>query len=407
MIVKDCTGIIFRNTEEEWMKFKINKMELLLWLVLLPYLKPYNVSLIPALNIFYNYWKFTVTCVVVFIFVCRRTRLSKSSKWVIGFSGIWSISMLINNGTLGDNLQIILSILGLALTFDIIRRDEKCVKYLLKVVSIIAKIYIVLNTITVITQNPILAKPEISYLKFFLGGDNYWAFILIPLCGIMFANDLYLINKCRISTWIFALIGWFDLLYQFSVSGMIAYGILLFTVLFMNYKIIRDFLKLKNVLIIICVILVSVVYVNISNILATFLAMLGKIGFNSREQIWAMAIKAMQSKFILGYGFLTETQVNSYILYGTDHAHNVLLDPLFFTGIVGTFFYFGWIYNAIKFDKKKHLKKYVIVLLMTLSIIFLNGIFDYYLGLIYIYLLIFTIELAKNVSLQKQNSNIN
>ena len=143
------------------MKFKINKMELLLWLVLLPYLKPYNVSLIPALNIFYNYWKFTVTCVVVFIFVCRRTRLSKSSKWVIGFSGIWSISMLINNGTLGDNLQIILSILGLALTFDIIRRDEKCVKYLLKVVSIIAKIYIVLNTITVITQNPILAKPEI------------------------------------------------------------------------------------------------------------------------------------------------------------------------------------------------------------------------------------------------------
>ena len=70
MIVKDCTGIIFRNTEEEWMKFKINKMELLLWLVLLPYLKPYNVSLIPALNIFYNYWKFTVTCVVVFIFVC-------------------------------------------------------------------------------------------------------------------------------------------------------------------------------------------------------------------------------------------------------------------------------------------------------------------------------------------------
>ena len=374
---------------------KVKKISIATYFVMLPYLKPYNVTLIPMLDMVYQIWKVIATFILLMAFILKRKKLSIFSQWAFAFCGVWTLSMLLNAGTLGENNQVVLSIIGMCLFFDYFRNDLKFKQTVLSCLSNIAKVYILLNTITVIIQKPLFSEPEVVYLRYFLGGDNFWAFILIPLCGIMFANDLFCKNKFSMSTCIFSLLGFFNLAYQKSYAGMISYGIYLFMVLLMNCSGIKKLFSIKNSIIISLISIVSISFFNIQELIKPILNNMDKIGFNSREFIWPKAIKAFQNRWMLGYGQLTEEQINSYILYGADHTHNILLEYPFSVGIIGSIIIIGWFNYIFKMNKTIYNKKYIRVLVLCFSAFVLCGIFDFYIGLIYFYVLLCVIDLCK------------
>lgn len=376
-------------------KDRISRMRLLIYLVLLPYLKPYNVTLIPFLDLCYKSWKLVITAALLVLFLRKGKRLSTFSLLAGAFCAVWSVSIFRNLGYLGEGFQAVLSIIGMCLLFDYYAEKKSFKENILYCVSNITKVYIVLNTVTVLFQKPLFAEPEITYICHFLGSDNYWAFILLPLCGIMFAYDFYKYNKCRRSTWAFALCGWANLLLQFSVAGLVAYSFFLFMVGMIYYPAIRKMFSIKNILLLVVFMIILIGILNPTEILGSLLSKIGKSGFSSREYIWPMAMQAIKENWLIGYGELSQRQIDSYILYGANHTHNIILEYLFDVGVIGFSIVSVWFGHTLKLNKNNKKLKYLQVLLICFTANLLCGIFDFYISLIYFYLLLCVIYVCK------------
>ena len=158
----------------------------------------------------------------------------------------------------------------------------------------------------------------------------------------------------------------------------------------------KKMVNVRNVFIIIVLLLILVIGFNFQTHFEKILNMFGKVGMNSREIIWPKAIYAIMQKPILGYGMLTDNQISSYILYGTTHTHNIVLEFLMDSGIIGSFFAFMWFKSAVTV-KKKLLKSDVIMSLLYCIVAYLLcATLDFYIALIYFWVLIFLFDSIKN-----------
>ena len=376
------------------MNLKLNKTRILLYFIIIPYLKPYNISLVPSIDNIFKLWKVVATAVVLLLFFLKKQRIHKQSIYGIAFIGIWSTSIYLNCETLGNQFQEILSIVGIILIAELVIGSKDSLNELFKVLYRISAIYITLQLITVIAKRPLFGTPKNNFDIYFLGGDNRSAFILLPLSGFMFANDFRFYSKIRLKTFLFAFMGWFGLLYTFAVTGMIAYGIYLILMIFINYPFIQKLITPKKIIIMTTVILIGVIFFNIQNNFTTIFTYFGKTGLSSREIIWNLAFNIYRKNWIIGIGALSQEQINLYLLNGADHAHNIILEILMDTGVVGSIVFGLWM-KKIFTGKRKNISKQSKSLINCFIAFLFCSILDFYIGLIYFYLLIIMIYISR------------
>lgn len=151
------------------------------------------------------------------------------------------------------------------------------------------------------------------------------------------------------------------------------------------------------------------------NIFYSFLtsSVLGKgeeyygITLNSRTIIWEYAMNLIKKKPLLGYGALSEQEIHNYALYGADHCHNIFIEILFRTGIVGCFFYFYYLFKPFKSIVMKKENKEFQILLMFMITILVIGFMDYYPTLSYLYLFFAVVYSERNWNKSAINKRIN
>ena len=376
-------------------KLIINKIRLFLYFLIIPYLKPYNVTLNDTMDTFFKIWKVVSTICLIIIFILKKNKISKRMLYGTIFVITWGISLYCNENILSNRLQELLSIVGLIMLTDIIVLSKKESVEFFKVMYNISVIYIILHLITIILKRPLFGTPLNEYDIYFLGGDNYSAFILLPLCSFLYAHDLIRYKKINIHTIVFSLCGWFCLIYTLSIAGMVAYGIFILLILIRNDSDIYKFISVKKIVVIIVAFLIGVVFFDIHEILRGLLSALGKNGLSSREIIWEKAFDLFFNNFFIGIGSLTQQQIKNYVLYGTDHAHNVVLELLIDTGIIGTTFLTLWIKENLP-RKSKKISKGTSCLIKCFIAYLCCSLFDFYIGLIYFYLLIAMIFISEN-----------
>lgn len=369
-------------------KFKIDRKELFLFLIVMPFLKPYNVTLIPALDNIFKIWKVASTAYIIYAFLSKKQRVGKTSIYLFLFCITWMFSLVLNSGPIADYGNNIMSILGLRLLFETNMYNDEFKRNISKIIYKTGAVYMVLNCITAWMGRPFFAAGmNLDDNANFLGGDNYSAFILIVLCGLMFFYDVKYKKKIRTRTWIFNIIGLISLIIPFSFAGMISYIILLTLILCSNYKFVRKAFNWKNALLICGVLVLLISYFHLDVVVRVFLGKLDKSGFNGRNMIWPRSITAIGKKFVLGYGGLTAEQAATWIIAGANHTHNILLQIPFSTGIIGTIFFVMYLRSILK-NTLTNRDKPIGILLMTLSSFILCSIFDFYIGLIYMYVLL-------------------
>ncbi len=380
---------------------KINKTRFLIYLIMLPYLKPYNISIIPWLDSLYKLWKAISTMVLIVYVVKRKIDLTRTTKLCFVFLIIWSISFYLNNGNLTNQLQIVLSIIGLYLFSNYIRKTNIYNEFL-AVMYNIAATYILLHFITVIQNKPLFVEPVVEWERYFLGYENYAAFIILSLCGIMFCHDIKLYKHFRYRTWILGICALMSFVIPFSVSAMVSFIIFLCVIALSHHPKIVKIFSVKNVIIISFLFTVAIAIFRLDKLFYKITAIFGKPALQYREIIWPRSIAAFKLRWIIGYGGLTNRQIteyhpiSGYLLGGmTDHAHNFLLEILLMTGIIGVVIFWIYFCSTLKMIKEIKDKKCVQILLISMSTYLLCGVFDFYLGLIYFYLLMITIENAK------------
>ena len=267
---------------------------------------------------------------------------------------------------------------------------------ILKYLSCISKVYILLQFYTIVVEHLVLAEAIVSFDKYFLGSDNYSAFILIALSGFIMSDAIMNKGKIKIWDYFFFGIAFLCLLIPKSWAGIFAYGAFMMLFFFRKLAFLKKMVNVRNVFIIIVLLLILVIGFNFQTHFEKILNMFGKVGMNSREIIWPKAIYAIMQKPILGYGMLTDNQISSYILYGTTHTHNIVLEFLMDSGIIGSFFAFMWFKSAVTV-KKKLLKSDVIMSLLYCIVAYLLcATLDFYIALIYFWVLIFLFDSIKN-----------
>ncbi len=363
------------------------RSELTILLILLPFLKAYGVTLSPELDKVFKLWKIVSAGYIATMFLYRGQRLTRFTLLGCLFCAIWGISLLLNTGSLGDNFQQILSIVMVCLFCDTFYTSRHEEAKILGAFSLLAKCNVLLNALTVVLQRSLFGTPEIDYLRYWLGGDNYWAFILIVYCGLMLASDQVRCQRINTNTWCFVGMALFSLVYLKVYTGLASMLLCLMLLwLFRRRRYVKIFC-VKNVLAMMVLFVLGASYLDFQSLLMPLFEAVGKtVGFNSREYIWPMAINAIIRKPILGWGKLMPHQLG--LIYGaTEHTHNSILEILFSSGLVGGCCFGIWMSKVRgTITQINHIAHYR-YLYAALIAYLVCSIFDFYIGLVDLYVL--------------------
>lgn len=377
-------------------KLKNSKKLIFIYMVLLAYLKPYNITLIPSINAIFKLLKVVVTLVLILEFINKKMVLHKAYVYLMCFCTVWAVSLFLNNAP-KELLNNILSVIGTTLFFENNYYSEYFKKTLLKALYSISACFIVLNFITVLIGHPFFAADmNLGDNANFLGGDNYSAFILITHVGFMFFENIYSKGKISAVTWFFAVIPLLGLLITFSFTGIIAYTLLLIAVRIKNASVKYTFFNYKLAFVICLVFLIGISYLHFDVLASFLLNKVDKVGFNGRIWIWPMSVSAIMKKPLFGYGAVSAELAQTWFIAGANHTHNILLEFPFSTGLIGSTFLVLYLKEVLNNAKRMYYKPETQVLLLTLFAYIVCSTFDFYIGMINLYLLLNMIFLYKN-----------
>lgn len=370
---------------------KCDKHKIMIFLSVLIFLKPSNVSYWSMVDSIYKLLKVLIMLVLIVKYIRSGAKIRKKDVLLFTVLLIWLFSAYCNLHSFGDNLQQVLSIIGIFLLVKIINTKDK-VMMLLESIAFLTKIYVFLELITIFLDHPLFADAMGRSDRFFLGNDNYSAFVIIPLCGIMMASSLFKNNKINKSTWFFLFIAFLCFAVPGSVTAIVSFGILIVCAIFLNWSFLRKALTIKSLIAFAILFVGMVVCFNIQDYFGVLLSVIGKTALNSRETIWPKAVGLIRQKPMFGWGVLTERQIEGYVLYGASHAHNIILQLLLDIGIIGTALLGIWLYGIIKYNKCIK-KKYMYILYLCMWCYLFASIFDFYFGLIYFWLMLFIYDM--------------
>lgn len=406
------------------MKIKIQSKRVLIGIILLlPLFKPAGIECIPIINMAFKMMKM-ISIIILTVYVMSKLLKVKIEKKIlkaiISLGVFWVIYGLnsINNGTLDGSLlgNICISILLMGAVYYVSRTSYY--QYYVKALDIIFSCWIIINIVSLFLvrdgYTPFgLTGEEYNY---FLGLDNYSAFAVVPMLGILYFFDFNIYRKIRMKEKILYIGSLLSYLYVKSATAVFAFGILgLFLILQRYWNVLCRVITVRRVAAFLVILFILIYIFDFQNIFYSFLtsSVLGKgeeyygITLNSRTIIWEYAMNLIKKKPLLGYGALSEQEIHNYALYGADHCHNIFIEILFRTGIVGCFFYFYYLFKPFKSIVMKKENKEFQILLMFMITILVIGFMDYYPTLSYLYLFYAVVYSERNWNKSAINKRIN
>lgn len=380
--------------------FKFNRQQIFILFLLIPIFKPAGLSYYSNLDLCFKLWKICSLCIMLFfvIYSIKRIQLDIYLKGIINLGFFWLI-YLINclrfHASYGDILNNAVTSIVLLLFFRYIFIWKQW-KILFDCLDVIFTSWIFFQVVSLvyIKDGRLLFEPLEDGFTYFLGMDNYSAFATLLMIGILFYIDCVRFKEIKFSKKNLILLAMliFGYLYVRSITAILAFVLLASMVFLKKYwKIILQFITVKRTFFLTAILLFLVVAFNVQNLIAGFLssALLGKgsygLTLNSRTIIWSQAIDMISCRPFFGYGALTEAQISAHALYGASHTHNIFMELLFRTGIIGTFLYLNFIFLSLKSKWKGIFESERSILSITLIAYIILSFMDFYPTMQYIY----------------------
>lgn len=332
-------------------------------LLFMPFIKPVGLDSFDIINKLFVVWKLAV---LLYLFLMLTPKLFGARIWknapsLLGISVFWCIYLIncIRTGT--DVVSIATAAIACVLFLLLIAYEVRAGNglVLLRVITRLSVFCIVAHILSVLLSIAgILKLGDGSTATYLFGMDNYSAFFLYPMLTI---SLFYLHLRYGRFTWR----GWLLLFsvvftYLLTKSATAAGAGLLMLAFYLARNL---YCKLPKVMGVrwfipgVVIFLVLICGFSIQNLLASLLDSMSKgVTLNSRTIIWDMTLDLFAEKPLFGHGNLTQQQIDDYVLYGTTHAHNILLELLLRTGIIGTLGYIMFLCGFIPFGLKRKAK---------------------------------------------------
>lgn len=380
------------------MNTKIRKSVILYILFFIPFFKPVGLSVYAGINSIYLVWKLVSLCVGIFIILNESNETFITYKRDTWFRGLFLFFTIyfVNCFSVSRDLVTILSnmlvILELITILSITKSKSKR-KNMEDALNFIFSILLFLQIVSVfyIKAGHVVFEYIENDYTYLLGTDNYSAFATIPMLGaILFFEYKRKSLFSRVKKVFLCLGLCASYVYTGAVTAAIMSVVTVLAYIITKYnKFLLKFFTIKKVAVFCVLVLFLIMAFDIQNHMLWLLKLVGKSAkattLNSRTIIWEKAFNIIKQNIIFGIGELSAEQVEGYALYGMGHAHNLILDLLLKSGIVGTisylFFYLGFLSKYFR----KALKSSGFILVITLIGYFVLSMMDDYPFMPYIY----------------------
>ena len=319
--------------------------------LLIPFCKPVGIDYYPLLDKLFFLWKLAALVYLMLavaqhiLFDFKHWKTADDKRKLIGALGLGLFWLIYFVGCLTVGVNIVsvgTDALGCALLLVFITgqirtgRGQK----LLQAMAMLFSVYIVLYVLSVVLVRLgwIRFSDTESHTFYLFGYDNYSAFFLYPMLSVVLFYRHIRFGK--IDAVGYGLTAMLVLCYLLTASMTAAGAGVLMVVLLLTRERWKRFYRIvdvKWILVAMTVFLVAICVFHVQNLLAFLLdAMQKGVTLNSRTFIWDCALDLIAEKPIFGYGTFTKQQIDSLVLFGTTHAHNLLLDLLLCAGALGT-----------------------------------------------------------------------
>jgi O-antigen ligase len=355
--------------------------------LLIPFCKPVGIDYFPLIDKLFFLWKlaalgYLVLAVAQHIrFDFKHWKTADDQRKLIGTLGLGLFWLIYFVGCLTVGVDIVsvgTDAVGCALLLVFITgqirtgRGQK----LLHAMAMLFGVYIVLYVLSVVLVR--LGWMRFSdtepHTVYQFGYDNYSAFFLYPMLSVVLFYRHIRFGKIDVVG--YGLTAMLVLCYLLTASMTAAGAGVLMVVLLLTREHWKRFywiMDVKWLLVAMTVFLVMICVFQVQNLLAFLLdAMQKGVTLNSRTHIWDQALKLIADKPIFGYGAFTKQQIDSLVLYGTTHAHNLLLDLLLRAGAVGTAGYLLFLCMAVpsrRLKDKVNTEGYILLIGLLIQLV--------------------------------------
>lgn len=371
----------------------LNLNSFLLLLLFAPFIKPAGITNINWLNKAFLVCKyFSVFYIIIFIFlknifVKKKIIINKKMLGIYLYFFIFTINDYVRNFNWFSVLKnIILIYLLDALLNELIEKDKEML--ILKILNTLFSVYLYLHFFTIICFNIMNIWPFGENI-YFLGGDNYAAFYIIPMLSIILYYNYIAKKKNKTNATILLFMNLILNIYTKSVTAIFAsFVMLIFS--YSNKKILVKMFSIKKIIVYITIFLFLIVVVKIQEHFAFIIEGFGKdITLTYRTTLWKWAFENIRQYPLFGSGsyFGAVFLIKHYST--VMHAHNVLLDLLLTAGIMGTLCY---LISLVKIISNKFYKSDSKILLVGVIAYLMLSIMDFYVDIVPFYMLLMIIE---------------
>jgi len=278
---------------------------------------------------------------LLYLFNLKKNGVQKITLFFFIFIIIAFASTFLNDRDLSYFLKVYFINLCVLFCVDLSFKSKYKDK-ILKFIGGFLYLLLVVNFTTVILKCFLKFNLYKSASTYFLGMDNRFILFIIPC--LLVNNTLSEISdnkKYSRRTLICYIIGTLSLLFTWSVASFL---IMLLLGIFLKLSNIKKMnINPKFLLIVFFAINYLVVVLKVQNIFSDFIVntLHKSITLSYRTILWDNAIKMIKEKPILGLGYFnTETIIPIYLNGGgVNHLHNLLVDIIFSSGLLGLVFY--------------------------------------------------------------------
>lgn len=379
------------------MNTKIRKSVILYILFFIPFFKPVGLSVYAGINSIYLVWKLVSLCVGIFIILNESNGTFITYKKDTWFRGLFLFFIIyfLNCFSVSRDLVTIVSnilvIFELIIILSITKGKSK--KNMADALNFIFSILLFLQIISVfyIKAGHIVFEYIENDYTYLFGTDNYSAFATIPMLGAILFFDYKRKNLFTKAKKVFLCFGLcVSYVYTGAVTAAIMSVVTVLAYIISKYnKFLLKFFTIKKVTFFCVLVLFLIMAFDIQNHMLWLLRLVGKSAkattLNSRTIIWKKAFNIIKQNIIFGIGELSAEQVEGYALYGMGHAHNLILDLLLKSGIIGTISYLYFYLGFLSKYFRKALKSSGFILVITLIGYFVLSMMDDYPFMPYIY----------------------
>lgn len=326
----------------------------------MPFIKPVSMETIPIANALFLIWKFAALVYLLFALVpkCFGANLWKNRLSFFGLLVFWVIYIF--NCILARTEVVTITTAAFACIFLLllIAYELRCGNgvILLRSLAQIFTVCIFLHMASVfLSVAGVLTLGIGDSATYLFGMDNYSAFFLYPMLAVILFYCSLRYGKLTWRGWGLLFAVTFTFLITASITAAGA-GLLLlgFCAVQPLYRKLPKVVGIRWIIPTAIVFLILICGFQVQNLLASLLDSMSKgVTLNSRTIIWDMVLDLFRLNPVFGHGSLTQQQIDNYVLYGTTHAHNFLLELLLRTGVVGTVSYLLFLCGFASFGRKR------------------------------------------------------